>query len=202
MAKNTGDVILRDRMQFDLETVAGTRTTQYGRIDLSSYVDPISRMGLAVKEVLFHLRSPNGGTITGELDPVGDPVGPDAENDAVSTIKVYATTRAYEEAKDVGIASPDVLCVYVRQSVGGNATFTGGVPSSSAAIIAKEHWYGPRDLHPSGYTVVSDLLIGVAADGWRSEGEQTIELDIVLVAEPVKVTTERMNEILSQAQDL
>jgi len=205
MAKNTGDVILRDRMQFDLAATSGTRTTQYGRIDLSSYVDPVNRMGLAVKEVLFHLRSPNGGTITGELDPIGDPTGPTADLDVVSTIKCYATTRAYEEAKDVGIASPDVLCVYVRQSVGGNTVYGGGPPTApitSASLIAQEHWYGPRDLHPSGYTVVSDLLIGVAADGWVSEEDQTVELDIVLIAEPVKVTTERMNEILSQAQDL
>ncbi|GAG91028.1 unnamed protein product, partial [marine sediment metagenome] len=55
MAKNRGDVILRDRMQFDLDA-AGDRTTLYGRIDLSSYVNPVSRDGLAIKQVLFQLR--------------------------------------------------------------------------------------------------------------------------------------------------
>ena len=201
MAKNTGDVILRDRMQFELDA-AGNRTTQYGRIDLSSYVDPVNRMGLAVKEILFHLRSPNGGTITGAIDPIGYATGLDPTQDRLSTIKCYATTRAYEDAKDVGIASPDVLCVYELQSVAGNTVYADGVPITSAALIAQEHWHGPRDLHPSGYTVVSDLLIGVAAEQWNSEESTTIELDIVLIAEPVKVTTDRMNEILSQAQDL
>ena len=57
-------------------------------------------------------------------------------------------------------------------------------------------------MHPEGYTVVSDLLIGVAADGWDIDGEDTLEVDIMLIAEPVKISTDRMNEILSQAQDL
>ena len=43
MAKNSGDIILRDRMEFDLDA-NGNRTTVYGRIDLSSYISvkPIS----------------------------------------------------------------------------------------------------------------------------------------------------------------
>jgi len=49
---------------------------------------------------------------------------------------------------------------------------------------------------------VSDLLIGVAADGWDIDGEDTLEIDIMMIAEPIKISTERMNEILSQAQDL
>jgi hypothetical protein len=57
-------------------------------------------------------------------------------------------------------------------------------------------------LHPEGYTVVSDLLIGVAADNWVLQADVTLEVDIMLIAEPIKITTERMNEILSQAQDL
>ncbi len=200
MAKNTGDVILRDRMQFDLPN-NGHRTTLYGRIDLSSYCDPVNRTGLAVKEIFFQLRSPNGGTYTGAFDLIGDPLG-GVDTDSLSTFKMFMTTRAYEEAKDVGIASPDVLCVYERFSVASNTIFDTGTPITSASLIAKDSWYGPKDLHPSGYTVVSDLLVGIASDNWLSEADKTIELDVVVIAEPVKVTTERMNEILSQAQDL
>lgn len=188
-------------MQFDL-TTSGARSTLYGRIDLSSYVNPVERSGLAVKQMFFQLRSPNSGNNTGVFDPVASPVGTNFETDKVSSLKLWLSTRAYENAVDVGIASPDVLCVYERSSIAGNTIFVDGDATTSCALVLDDHWYGPEDLHPSGYTVVSDLLVGVAAEGWLSEGDQTIELDVVLIAEPIKVTTERMNEILSQAQDL
>ena len=194
MSKNKGDVILRDRMQFDLDNV-GDRTTLYGRIDLSSYVNPVSRDGLAIKEVLFQLRDQSGGLAnTGILSPIGDWSPGGGATGTTCAIKVYGTTRAYENASEVGIASPDVLCVYEKtQSVG---------PSASEPLVVNDYWYGPKDLHPEGFTVVSDLLIGVAADNWVRQAEETLEIDIMLIAEPIKITTERMNEILSQAQDI
>jgi len=197
MAKNAGDVILRDRMQFELD-VSGNRTTLYGRIDLSNYVNPVSREGLAIKEVRFQIREPNGAlSNTGVLPPVADFFSTSGVEGKQSALKLYATTRAYENASEVGIASPDVLCVMEKFSV------VGASPDPSApSILVWEDWYGPKDLHPEGYTVVSDLLIGVAADNWSAQAEDTLEVDIMLIAEPIKITTERMNEILSQAQDL
>jgi hypothetical protein len=50
--------------------------------------------------------------------------------------------------------------------------------------------------------IVTDLLIGIALDGWETDAAQTIELDVLLVADEVTVTTERLNELLAQAQDL
>ncbi len=198
MAKNAGDVILRDRMQFELDGT-GDRTTLYGRIDLSSYCNPVSREGLAIKEVRFQLREPNGALVnTGTLPPVADWAGSSGSVGTQSALKLYATTRAYENASEVGIASPDVLCVLDKFSVVGPTV--GG--TSAQALLVWEDWYGPKDLHPEGYTVVSDLLIGVAADNWTLQLDQTLEVDIMLIAEPIKITTERMNEILSQAQDL
>lgn len=197
MAKNRGDVILRDRMQFDLDA-AGDRTTLYGRIDLSSYVNPVSRDGLAIKQVMFQLRDQSGGLAnTGCLPPVADYLSGSGTAGVQSALKIYGTTRAYENASEVGIASPDVLCVYEKTSVCG-ATPAGTTP----ALVTADYWYGPEDLHPEGFTVVSDLLIGVASDNWVLQGEETLEIDIMLIAEPIKITTERMNEILSQAQDL
>ena len=203
MAKTSGDLILRDRMQFDLTAVTGDRTTLYGRFDLSQFTDPVSRMGLAIKEVYFQFRNPLGAELsnTGGFQPVGATA--DSNLDTVSScLKVYATTRAYENAAEVGIASPDVLCVYERYSTAMPSFFNAGVLESNTSAVTENLWYGPRDLHPAGYTVVSDLLVGIATDNWRQEQGEIIELDVVLVAEPVKVTTERMNEILSQQQDL
>ena len=197
MAKNAGDVILRDRMQFDLQA-GGDRTTLYGRIDLSSYVNPVAREGLAIKEVRFQLREPAGAlNNTGALPPVADFIGGSGTVGTQSALKLYATTRAYENASEVGIASPDVLCVLEKFSVVG-ATPAG----TSPALLCWENWYGPKDLHPEGYTVVSDLLIGIAGDNWALQADDTLEVDIMLIAEPIKITTDRMNEILSQAQDL
>ena len=198
MTKNTGDVILRDRMQFTLSN-AGDRTTLYGRIDLSSYVNPVERQGLAVKEVRFQIREPDAaGTLanTGVWVPLGDWTGTSGSVGKLAALKVYATTRAYENAREVGIASPDVLCVYEVSQLNGVAT------TGDGAIWIDENWYGPKDLHPQGYTVVSDLLIGVAADNWARDADDPLEIDIMLIAEPVKISTDRMNEILSQAQDL
>lgn len=197
MAKNAGDIILRDRMQFDLDA-SGDRTTLYGRIDLSSYVNAVSRDGLAIKQVLFQLRDQSGGNPnTGSFNLVAETLSASGSTQQNAVLKIYATTRAYENASEVGIASPDVLCVYEAYSV------VGATPSGTApTFLMKENFYGPKDLHPEGFTVVSDLLIGVAADTWGSQGGDTLEIDIMLIAEPIKITTERMNEILSQAQDL
>ena len=113
MAKSATDVILRDRMQFDVP--AGSRDTLYGRIDLSDYVNTVERKGLAVKEVRFHLRDPNNSTAdtpnTGVFTLGMANTNPSGTSVKTSAVKLFATTRAYEFAKDVGIASPDVLCV-------------------------------------------------------------------------------------------
>jgi hypothetical protein len=197
MAKNAGDVILRDRMQFELDA-NGDRSTLYGRIDLSSYINPVKRAGLAIKEVRFQIRDPNGAlNNSGSLPPIAEFLSSSGSQGVQSALKLYATTRAYENASEVGIASPDVLCVLDKYAVCG-ATPAGVSP----ALLAWEDWYGPKDLHPEGYTVVSDLLIGVAADNWKAQASETLEVDIMLIAEPITITTERMNEILSQAQDL
>lgn len=204
MAKNAGDVILRDRMQFTFEA-GGDRSTLYGRIDLSSYVDPVNRQGLAVKEVRFQVREPlgiSGANNTGIWAPIGDWTTSSATQGQKAGLKVYATTRAYENASEVGIASPDVLCVYEILQLTGATPADAGLPIVSPALWVKENWYGPKDLHPEGYTVVSDLLVGVAADNWETDSEATLEIDIMIIAEPVSISTARMNEILSQAQDL
>jgi len=201
MAKGTRDVILRDRMQFAMEA-SGNRTTQYGRIDLSGYVNTVQKEGLAIKEVLFHVRQSAGDGTTGSvLDntgifvPVADWQSGTAASGTTGALKIFATTRAYENASEVGIASPDVLCVRELVSVCSNQT--------SDMIVWHDNWYGPKDLHPEGYTVVSDLLVGIAADNFfQYAAGDIVEIDILLIAEPIKVSTDRMNQILSQAQDL
>ena len=204
MAKSASDVILRDRMQFDVP--AGNRDTLYGRIDLSDYVNTVERKGLAVKEVRFHLRDPlnasgdvaNTGIFTMALKDDN----PSGASPSTSGLKLFATTRAYEFAKDVGIASPDVLCVeeFVQVIPPQIAGLTGDNANQTYNIYSKR--YGTPDLHPDGFTVVSDLLIGLAGDSLGEYADSTVELDVMIIASPITVTTSRMNEILTQAQDL
>jgi len=56
MAKGSNDVILRDRLQFDIDANGDTALV-YGRIDLSDYVSIPENKGLAIKEVRFQLRT-------------------------------------------------------------------------------------------------------------------------------------------------
>ena len=205
MAKNSGDIIMRDRMQFTLDA-NGDQTTLYGRIDTSAYVNTVAREGLAVKQVFFQLRDPAAAGLapnTGNFSANGDGESSTTTGVDMSALKLYMTTRAYENASEVGIGSPDVLCIYTRNSYVAAAP-TGGLPAAGGGtpFQLQEEFYGPLDLHPEGYTVVSDLLVGVAVDDWVTLAERTVEIDILVIAEPITVTTARMNEILSQAQDL
>ncbi len=198
MAKGKSDIILRDRMQFTFDG-SGNRSTLYGRIDLSDYVNTVDKKGLSIKEVRFQVRDPDGfETNTGIWTPVGMDLNASGANATFSTLKLYATTRAYENASDVGISSPDVIAVHERIQV---------VPPQLAGSLQPTYnflWndYGTPDLHPEGFTVVSDLLIGIAGDDWDAYADKTLEVDVMLIAEPVSVTVARMNEILTQAQDL
>lgn len=199
MPKANNDVILRDRMEFTLDS-DGNRTTVYGRIDLSSYVSVTEKKGLAIKEIFFHIREQNSTLLdnTGIWDwMVADEVSDDGH---VAGLKVYATTRAYENASDVGIASPDVICL--REYISNTSPNGVGATGEGTSYAYSDRFYGPMDLHPDGYIVVSDLLIGVAADRWLANKESTLEIDILMIAESVKVTQDRVNDMLTQSVDL
>lgn len=195
MAKNRGDHILRDRLQFTLDA-SGNLTTVYGRIDLSAFTS--GKKGLAIKEIMFQLRDP--ANATGVFSIVGDNLNTSGSATSRSSIKLYATTRAYENAADVGIASPDVLCVEEQQWV--LSPVDGAAQPVGSYAQWDRHFYGPEDLHPEGFTVVSDLLIGICMENWNLQENQTIELDVMLIADEITLTTERMNALYTQAQDL
>lgn len=205
MAKNKNDIILRDRMQFDF-SVGGDRTTLYGRIDLSDFVNVVRKDGLLIKEIFFQPRVPTGQgvggvvnlTNTGAFSPYMSNDTGDA-GDQSSALKLYATTRAYQDATEVGIASPDVLALEEWFSY--NSADAGLTISNQNYSHTR---YGPTDLHPDGFLVVSDLLIGIAADNVQigAVGDITMEIDVLMIAEPTKITAGRLDEMLAQAQDL
>lgn len=197
MAKRKTDLILRDRLEFTVGA-DGDLAVLYGRVDLSDFVSTTENKGLSIKEVRFMLRDPsipNTGSVSGA---VCNDLVLAAGKYGFGTIKMFATTTAYENGGDVGIASPNVLCVTEKRT-----TFAeqGAGPQENAWY--NEYFeYGTPDLHPDGYTVVTDLLIGVACNDANLYADKRLELDIMLIAEEIKVTKDELNEMLIQAQDL
>ena len=200
MTKNATDLILRDRLQFT-PSATGSQATLYGRFDLSDFTSALERKGLSIKEVQFQVRDPTNGTLsnTGIWNQVAIP-----SNSGSPTVmelagfKVFATTRAYEDAADVGIASPDVLCIEEWQSYVTPFDAGVGLPGN---VLTLHNKYGTADLHPSGFPVVTDLLIGVACDLWATSSDAVLEIDIMLIAAPITITQKQLTEMLVQGQD-
>ena len=193
MAKSSRDLILRDRLQFDVNG-SGDTALVYGRVDLSDFVNVVKREGMAIKEIRFQVRSPSEPNGVFEPLLVNGASGPTLS--AFSSLKIFATTTAYENAADVGIASPDVISVMELT--------TSLIEGSAADRTFQNQWvqFGTPDLHPEGYNVVSDLLIGVAASFMGTHAGSTLEVDVMLIGEPVKLNEADMTEMLTQAQDL
>lgn len=190
MAKRSDDIVLRDRLQFTLNGT-GDLPVVYGRLDLSDYVSVVQEQGLNVKEITYQLRDP-GTAATCVFDPVLGNAGT-----AYAAIQVFATTTAYEDANDVGIGSPNVLNNYTM------TTTREGDPATGSFIWEnQERFRGVYDLHPDGYTLVTDLLIGVAAENCTKYNSATIEIDIMMIAESRKITKTELQDMLTQAQDL
>jgi hypothetical protein len=202
MAKAKTDIILRDRLQFTLDA-AGDLGLVYGRIDLSDYVNVVKRNGLLVKDVYIQVRDPNhnitGNSNTGIWSIILSDMLQPADSDGFNAFKVFVSTRAYEDASDVGIASPDVLHIEewaLNVIAGANV----GQMRNQVHNI-----FQMRDYHPGGYPVVSDLLVGIAVDANSLDGyldAATLEVDVMLIAETTKVSEEQMTQLLTQAQDL
>ena len=187
MAKGTRDLILRDRLQFTTD-VNGSRTLVYGRVDMSDFVNIVKKEGFAVKEIRYHLRDPlaQNGIFDRTLKASGT---------GFASLKVFSTTTAYEDIQEVGIASPDVISVLELQT--NTISGAGEVNFQNSALE-----FGTPDLHPAGYNVVSDLLIGIACTNLESMPERNLEIDIMIIGEPVKLNEADMTEMLTQQQDL
>ena len=195
MAKGKNDIILRDRMQMSFDA-NGDIATLYGRVDLSDYVSIPKKDGLNIKEVRFQMRNPNQ-VKTGSFNQ-NMVLGVLEDEDAF--LKIYATTTAYETAVDVGIGSPNVLAVVEHQTYFTTIQESGANVGGNLVVDYFE--FGVPDLHPEGYPVVTDLLIGIAATNCTQFSDNTLELDIMIIAEPKKITEKDMELMLTQGQDL
>jgi hypothetical protein len=189
MAKASRDLILRDRLQFDVDS-SGDTTLVYGRVDLSDFVNVVKREGMAIKEIRYQIRQTSGGT--GVFNPLMS-IG----SESFASMKIFATTTAYENATDVGIASPDVISVFELTTVRDNPGVPGEENFANQWVL-----FGTPDLHPDGYNVVSDLLIGVSANDCTQFANTTLELDLMVIGEPIKLNESDMTEMLTQSQDL
>jgi len=195
MAKGSNDVILRDRLQFDIDNVGNTALV-YGRVDMSDYVSIVDNRGLAIKEIRFQLRVPSRTIGNWPQCMTEDGIGATRE----AYVKIFATTTAYELVSDVGIGSPNVICI---QEVGSTLYVNDPAgPGQGENLVTEVINYGTPDLHPEGYDVVTDLLIGIACSQVDRLQNETCELDVMIIAEPKKITQKDLTQMLTQAQDL
>ncbi len=207
MAKGKSDVILRDRLQFTLDA-SGNLPVVYGRMDLSDYVNAVEKKGLAVKELHVQPRIQNGSaglypgilTNTGSWTQATDVAPTASQADAASALKVFATTRAYQHAYDVGIGSPDVF--HLEEWITSQHVYFAPDQPQTYEVNFEHRQYTPLDLHPDGYALVSDILIGVAADDLTGYDSSTLELDVMVIAEPITIGAKQLTEMLTQAQDI
>ena len=163
-------------MQYDVDN-NGDVATLYGRVDLSDYVSIPKSEGLKIKEIRFQVRDTSEPQ-TGSFNQL---LNRDATTATFSSLKLYSTTTAYETAVDVGIGSPNVINVvehqcYTHTIENGSGTNVGG------NTLISYFEYGVPDLHPDGFPVVTDLLIGVAAENMAAYKNKTLELDIMIIA--------------------
>lgn len=206
MAKGPNDIILRDRLEFQLS--GGDLSLVWGRINLDDYVNPLTNQGLDIKEIFIQPRTNGGsGEITSSLTNTGNfwagkGMIPALATDNWSGMKVVASTRAYQAMSDIGIGSPDVYHVETWTAFQASLVDpAGGVGGLSYTLDHQR--YGVKDLHPSGAPIVSDLLIGVATDGLESyDNTDILYLDVQLVASPTKINSKQLTEMLTQGQDL
>lgn len=204
MAKGANDLILRDRLQFDIDANGDTALV-YGRVDLSDYVSIPEAKGLAIKEIRFQLRT----RVVADAGVWPNYMGPTDTATFAATaafrpqVKLFATTTAYENVVDVGIGSPNVLCVFDKQST---LLCAGTAPGAATSMVFDNHerMYGTPDLHPEGYDVVTDLLIGISVENCTHPSlvDSTAEIDVMIIAEKKKITSKDLTQMLSQAQDV
>ena len=195
MARGKNDLILRDRLQFTIGG-GGDLSIVYGRVDLSDYTSVVNNQGLSIKEMRVQVRDPTSlrtGVFNNNL--LQDNLGNGEYGTA--NLKIIGCTTAYESGVDTGIGSPNLFF---------NAECRTDMYKNSGGDIlyANNEWfeYGTPDLHPAGYVVVSDVLVGIAANDALAYTDTTLELDVMLIAEPVKVTKDELKEMLAQATDL
>lgn len=208
MAKGTNDVILRDRLQFTLDG-GGDLPVVYGRLDLSSYVNPVEKKGLAIKEFYVQPRiqpDPETGEVAAALTNTGSFVNGSglipfpASADQFAALKIFGTTRAYQHAYDVGIGSPDVF--HLETFTQANNKYIDPASGAAVSFLSEHMVWSPRDLHPDGYVLVSDILVGVASDNLTAYADTVMELDILVIAQPVTIGAKQLTEMLTQAQDI
>ena len=206
MAKGPTDIILRDRLEFQL--TSGGLPLVWGRINLDDFVNPLKNEGLDIKEIFIQART-NGGTgeivlhlpNTGNFWPGAGFVPAGAGEDQWAGMKVVASTRAYQNMSDIGIGSPDVY--HVETWTQFQSHVIDAVTGSAMTNNQLHNKYGVQDLHPSGAPIVTDLLIGVAVDGFTSyDDADVLFLDVQIVASPTKIGTKQLTEMLTQGQDL
>lgn len=213
MARRT----VSDRLQFSLPNGSGDQQTIYGRVDMSDFIDPVSNKGVIIHDVQFQVRNPNGtqnslnntGMWSWFEDMTGTVAASWSDTNRNVGLKLCALNTAYQDLGEVGISTDGLYCVQEHTAFQSNSSIADAATQLAGGMSSI--WYEQKDwtvsdLHGDGALLLSDLLIGLAADnltvGAGSAVDIEIEVDVVVHFTEKKVTQKEITQMITSNLDV
>ena len=193
--QSTSVITLSDTYEFTTDA-NGDISTAYGRMDLSGYLDPASGDALVPVAIATQIREPGQSLTAGQWAKYGGSA--DGNTDS-NSMRVIATSRAYSQINNVGIASEGIHYLRDQQLVW-SCNDVAVNDEVFSAMWHDEEW-GPDRL---GHTpLVADLLFGVEFEGNASQNANTtFRLDAVVQFKKIKLTKAQINKMLAARTDV
>lgn len=211
---------LSDRVKLEIPTDGDLDTAQYARFTLDGVLDTLKDEVMEVHEILLQPRYPSNAdgpfNQTGAFVPLWDDadgtnsLSPNfSDSTRYSALRMVTTTIAYQNIREMGVATPGVLSVedhwtYTHVSSLRDSETPPAI-SGAAYGLSCEHGhfrYSVLDTQPM--LIASDILIGVSADNWfAGNGEGSgqpldLEIDVVIIGKVRKGTKGDLTELKEQ----
>jgi hypothetical protein len=216
-------VSLTDRVKLEIPLTGDLTTAQYARFAMDAAIDVLNDEVFEVHEIILQPRYPSttegpynhtGAFVPlwGELDGVtGTPSVNFSDVSRYANLRLLTTTIAYQNIRELGIATPGVLTVddHWTFSHTSSIRYLAGQDPETAAGMAYgvdcewgHYRYTMLDTQP--IIVGSDILIGVSADNWadlNGEGKGQVldlEVDVIVLGKARKGTKADLAELKEQ----
>lgn len=211
---------LTDRVKLEIPLTGDLSTAQYARFSMDSAMDVLNDEVFEVHEIILQPRYPD--TVQGPFDNTGafvplwdsvdgtNTLGANFDDvSRYSALKIVTTTIAYQNIRELGVATPGVLTVddhWTYTHVSSLRSQTTAPDLTAAAYGLDLEWghnrYTLLDTQPM--IIGSDILIAVSADNWfdgASPGATQVldlEIDVIVVGKGRKGTKADLAELKEQ----
>jgi hypothetical protein len=209
-------VSLTDRVKLEIPLTGDLTTAQYARFAMDAAIDVLNDEVFEVHEIILQPRYPS--TTEGPFNHTGAfvPVWGNLDGatgaaqvnftdvSRYANLRLLTTTIAYQNIRELGIATPGVLTVddHWTFSHTSSIRYLAGQDPETAAGMA----YGVDCEwgHTQPIIVGSDILIGVSADNWADlNGESApsvldLEVDVIVLGKARKGTKADLAELKEQ----